>query len=109
MLCIVKHIILVGNDHPQLIRLQHRIFRIDPGIVCYIIDICHVKNHLGSQPADMILIHISADMAWMPYARRIRQEPLADKIPVFVFQAPLTEGTLEVLLTGIGIFTRNNQ
>lgn len=110
MLRIVKHIILIGNNPRQLVLLQHYIHRIDPGIESYIIDICHVKELLARQPADMILIHITADMARLPYVRIIRQEPLADEVPVFVLEAPLAEGALQELLnSGDGMFRYNNQ
>jgi hypothetical protein len=107
---IVKHIILVGDNPRQLVLLQHHIRRIDPDIECHITDICHVRQQLARQPADMILIHVTADIGCFPYVQTIRRERLADEVPMFVFEVPLAAGLLETLLNGKNGMSRcNNQ
>jgi len=99
MLYIIKHIILVGDSTRHLIALQQRIREIAPEATSYISDICSIREILCSQPADMILVH-THDKALFPYVQRIRQERLADKIPVFVCREPLEEVVLKELLNG---------
>jgi hypothetical protein len=99
MLRIKKHIILVGNSTGRLITLQQRIREIAPETTSYISDICSIREVLCSQPADMILVH-TRDTACFPFVQRIRQERLADRIPVFVCREPLEEVVLKELLNG---------
>lgn len=99
MLRIIKHIILVGNSSKHLIALQQRIGEIAPGTESHITDIQRIREALYVLRADMILVH-TYDVAWFPYVQRIRQEPLADRVPVFVCREPLEEGILEELLNG---------
>lgn len=90
--------ILVGNSSRHLIALQHRIRGIAPGMEPHIADICSIPEVLQRQPVDMILIYVHDDRAGFPYIQRIRQEPLADRIPVFVCREPLEEALLKKML-----------
>ena len=99
MLYIIKHIILVGDSTGRLITLQQRIREIAPEATSYISDICSIREILCSQPVDMILVH-TRDTVWLPFVQRIRQERLADKVPVFVCREPLEEMVLKELLNG---------
>jgi hypothetical protein len=101
MLLITKHIILVGDNTRRLVTLQRCILEMAPETVSYITDICSIREVLCSQPADMILV-CTVDTGWFPYVQRIRQEPLADKIAVFVCCEPLAEAVLEKVLMGHG-------
>lgn len=101
MLRIKKHIILVGNSSRHLSALQQRIREIVPETESHIADICGIRELLGRQQADMIIIYTSEKEAYFPYVQRIRQEPLADSIPVFVCREPLEEEILKELLNGV--------
>lgn len=103
MLRIIKHIILFGDSTRHLSALQQRIREIDPEAASYIADICSIGEVLGRQQADMILIY-TGDTACFPYVQRIRREPLADRIPVFVCREPLEEEVLKALLNGSNRF-----
>jgi hypothetical protein len=100
MLRIIKHIILVGDSSRHLIALQHRIREIAPGMEPHIADIRGIPEVLQRQRVDMILIYVHDDQAGFPYIQRIRQERLADRIPVFVCREPLEEAPLNELLKG---------
>jgi len=98
MLRITKHIILVGNSSRHLIALQQRIREIAPEAESHISDICSIRELLLQRKVDMILIYTRDDKTGFPYVQRIRQEALADSIPVFVCLEPLEEAVLKALL-----------
>jgi hypothetical protein len=100
MLRNTKHIILVGSSSPHLISLQDRIREITPGAQIHITDISCIGKTLQQQKADMILIYTNGDTKGFPYVQQIRQEALADGIPVFVCGEPLDEAVLKALVNG---------
>lgn len=99
MLRIIKHIILVGDNPQHLVTLQERIREIRPEMESYITEIHRIREAICGLLADMIIVH-AADTSWFSYVQQIRQEPMADSIPIFVCREPLEEAMLKELLNG---------
>ncbi|GAA0540469.1 hypothetical protein [Chitinophaga japonensis] len=99
MLYEMTYIILLGNSYEHLLLLQNCIHHLQPSIRTDIADTCTLAGFVRRQCPDMILLYMTTmENVHADYVHGIRNNRLADNIPLFVCRAPLAMPELATLL-----------
>ena len=94
-----KYIILLGEDYPQLVLLQHQIHNMGGAVTTAISNIEEITALLQRQLPDLIILYLTdGGAAYTSYINRIRQNPLADEVPMVVCREPLDLSSLQGIL-----------